>query len=131
MRSSLKARCGHRVHIAAGSRIASGSPVRYVLGPEPGFVETVSAARAMAKRHLPLRAAKVVVERLLDNEDVTIEIPKVEDTGSFEAELVRLGIRTVHREISEPTKNPRPRPVSLNPPPRARARGKKRSGPTD
>jgi hypothetical protein len=119
------------VHIAAGSRIASGSPVRYVLGPEPGFVETVSAARAMAKRHLPLRAAKVVVERLLDNEDVTIEIPKVEDTGSFEAELVRLGIRTVHREISEPTKNPRPRPVSLNPPPRARARGKKRSGPTD
>ncbi|HEY1298978.1 MAG TPA: hypothetical protein VGF07_00680 [Stellaceae bacterium] len=106
MRSLLQARFGDRVHIAAGSRVASGSPVRYVFHPEPGFVETVSAAQAMAKRHLPLRAAKAVVERLLDNEDVAIEIPKIEDAKSFERELARFGIKTVRLEISEPAEKP-------------------------
>lgn len=108
MPSSLKAQFGHRVRIAAASRTRSGSSVRYLLHPEPGFAETVSAARAMAKRHLPLRAAKAAVERLLDMEDVTIEIPKVEDAKLFESELAALGIAAVRREpVAEAAQQPR------------------------
>jgi hypothetical protein len=77
--------------------------VCYLLHPEPGFAETVSAARAMARRHLPLRAAKAAVERLLDKEEVTVEIPKVEDAALFEREMAALGIAAVQREPVEVT----------------------------
>lgn len=107
MRSSLRARFGHRVRNAATSRVPSGSPVPYLLRAEPCFAKTVSAAQVLAKRHLPLGAAKAVVERLLEKQDVTIEIPKVESAKSFESELAELGIKAIHREATEEvTKQP-------------------------
>ena len=79
----------------------SGSPVTYLLQADPGFAKTVSAARVFAKRHLPLQAAKAVVERLLEKQDVTIEIPQVENTKSFETELEELGIKAIRRDPIE------------------------------
>jgi hypothetical protein len=93
MRSSLKALFGHRVRVGGTSRVRSGSPVAYLLRAEPSFAKTVSAAQVLAKRHLPLRVAKAVVERLLEKEDVTIEIPQVENAKSFETELEELDIK--------------------------------------
>ena len=101
MRSSLKALSGHRVRIAATSRVRSGSPVTYLLQAEPGFTKTVSAAQVLAKRHLPLWVAKAVVERLLEKENVTIEIPRIENAKSFEAELEEFGIKAIHYDSGE------------------------------
>lgn len=101
MRSSLKALFGHPVRVGGTSRVRSGSPVAYLLRAEPSFAKSVSAAQVLAKRHLPLRAAKAVVERLLEKEDVTIEIPKVENARLFESELEELGINAIRREVIE------------------------------
>src|SRR6266481_2792462 len=98
MPSLLRQRLGARVHVGDASRVCSGSPVRYLLRAEPTFVKTVSAALAMARRHLPLGVAKDVVERLFDKEEVTVEVPKVEDPEVFERELGELGIRAIRRE---------------------------------
>jgi hypothetical protein len=108
MRSSLRALFGHRVRIAVAPPVSSGSPVPYLLRAEPSFAKTVSAAQVLAKRHLPLRAAKAVVERLLEKQDVTIEMPKVENPKLFESELEELGIKAIRREAVEkaPAKEP-------------------------
>jgi len=39
-----------------------------------------------------------VVERLLDKEEVTVEVPKVEDPVVFESEMAELGIQAIQRE---------------------------------
>jgi hypothetical protein len=98
MPSLLRERLGPRVRDGDASRVRSGSPVRYLLRAEPRFVKTVSAARAMARRHLRLGVAKDVVERLLDKEEVTVEVPKVEDPEVFEREMGELGIQAIRRE---------------------------------
>ena len=98
MPSSLRERLGPRVRDGDASRVRSGSPVGYLLRAEPSFVKTVSAARALARRHLRLGVAMDVVERLLDKEEVTVEVPKVEDPEVFEREMGELGIRAIRRE---------------------------------
>ena len=95
MRSSLRALFEDRVRIAAVSRVPSGSPALYRLRAEPSFAKTVSAAKVLAKRHLSLRASKAIVERLLEAQDVTIGIPKLEDAGLFENELEELGVNAI------------------------------------
>src|SRR6201993_4553365 len=101
MRSSLKALFGPRVRVAVTSRVRSGSPATYLLQADPSFAKTVSAARVFAKRHLPLQAAKAVVECLLEKQDVTIEVPQVENAKSFETELEELGIKATRRDPIE------------------------------
>jgi hypothetical protein len=101
MRSSLKALFGDRVRVGGTSRVRSGSPVAYLLRAEPSFAKTVSAAQVLAKRHLPLRVAKAVVERLLEKEDVTIEIPQVENAKSFEIELEKIDIKAIRHDAIE------------------------------
>jgi hypothetical protein len=98
MPSSLRERLGPRVRDGDASRVRSGSPVGYLLRAEPSFVKTVSAARALARRHLRLGVAMDVVERLLDKKEVTVEVPKVEDPEVFEREMGELGIRAIRRE---------------------------------
>jgi predicted flavoprotein YhiN len=83
------------------SRVRSGSPVAYLLRAEPSFAKTVSAAQVLAKRHLPLRVAKALVERLLEKQDVTVEIPQVENAKWFETELEELGITAIRNEMIE------------------------------
>jgi hypothetical protein len=48
-----------------------------------------------------LRVAKAVVERLLEKQDVTIEIPQVENAKSFETELEELGIKAIRHDAPE------------------------------
>jgi hypothetical protein len=98
MPSLLRERLGPRVRDGDASRVRSGSPVGYLLRAEPRFVKTVSAARALARRHLRLGVAMDVVERLLDKEEVTVVVPKVEDLEVFEREMGELGIRAIRRE---------------------------------
>jgi len=52
----------------------------------------------MARRHLPLGVAKDIVERLFDKEEVTVNVPKVEDPAVFEQELRERGIQAIRRE---------------------------------
>jgi hypothetical protein len=100
MQSSLRAQFEHRVRVEASSRVASGSRARYLLRAEPTFARTVTAARALARRHLSLRHAKGAVERLIEGEEVAVELPAIEDAAAFEAELAGLGIVAIRREIA-------------------------------
>jgi hypothetical protein len=49
---------------------------------------------------LSLREAKGTVERLLEGEEVAVELPAIEDAAAFEAELAGLGVAAVRREIA-------------------------------
>jgi hypothetical protein len=55
------------------------------------------AAQALARRYLPLRSARDIVERLLGGEEVVVDLPLVEDFGEFERELRDLGIRAIRQ----------------------------------
>ena len=104
MRSSSRALFGRRVRTAAASHVRSGSSVRYLLRAEPSFAKTVSAAQVLATRHLPLHAATAVVERLIENQDVTVEIPEVEGAELLESELGALGIQAIRLKAAEVVK---------------------------
>ena len=105
MPSSLRERLGHRVRVGDASRVRFGSPEVYLLRAEPTFVKTVSAAWALARRHLRLGLAKDVVERLFDKEEVTVEVPKIENPEVFEREMGEFGIQAIRRETErEPAK---------------------------
>ncbi|MGH7037717.1 MAG: hypothetical protein ACREE1_06235, partial [Stellaceae bacterium] len=69
----------------------------YLLRAEPAFVKTVSAAQALARRHVPLRSARDIVERLLDGEEIVVELPLVEDFEKFESEIHDLGVLATRR----------------------------------
>ena len=75
-----------------GSLVASGSPIEYRLSAASDFRQTVSAARALAKRHLPLSQAKRAVERLATGEVVIVTVPCVEDSAILEQELAELHV---------------------------------------
>jgi hypothetical protein len=57
----------------------------------------VSAAQTLARRYVPLRSARDIVERLLGGEEIAVELPLVEDFGKFEQELRDLGIRAIRQ----------------------------------
>jgi hypothetical protein len=106
MPSLLRERLGPRVRVETVSRVSSGSPVAYLLRAEPTFVKTVSAALVLAKRHLRLGVAKDVVERLCDKEEVTVEVPMVENRELFEQELRELGVEAIRRETEAASTQP-------------------------
>ena len=88
----LKERFGQRVRYETGSLVESGLPVEYRLSAGPDFWQTVFAAIALAKRHLPMSQAKRTVERLVAGETVIVTVPCVEDTALLERELAELHI---------------------------------------
>ena len=59
---------------------------------------TVSAAQILARRHLPLRKARDIVECLLSGHETTVELPRVESFEAFERELKDLGIHGVRQD---------------------------------
>ncbi len=95
----LKERLGPRVRYVEGSLVQSGSPACYHLRADANFTKTVSAAIALARRHLPMPEAKLAVEHLVDGQDVTVDLPMLEDAALFERELRELGVRAV-KEVS-------------------------------
>lgn len=82
-----------RVVREEGFLVPSGSPARYRLSAEPGFLKSVSAARVLARRHVRIGVAKDAVERLLVRADATVDVPMVEDAEVFERELAELHVR--------------------------------------
>jgi hypothetical protein len=95
----LKERFGPRVQYEEGSRVQSGSPASYRLSADSTFTKTVSAAIALARRHVPMPEAKTAVEQLVAGRTVTVNVPMIEDAALFEGELRELGIRAV-KEVS-------------------------------
>ena len=95
--SPLVERLAQRVRVVReeGFLVPSGSPARYRLSAEPGFVKSVFAARVLARRHVRIAVAKEAVERLLVREDAEVDVPMVEDAETFERELAELNVRAV------------------------------------
>jgi len=93
--SLLRARLGPPAQALAGSRVGSGLHARYLLSPDPGFGKSISAIWVMVKRHVPLLVAKRAAERLLVGQEVTVDVPMLEDAVLFEGELNALGVRAV------------------------------------
>jgi hypothetical protein len=96
----LRERLGPCVRYQDGSSLVrSGSPARYVLRAEPSFMKSISAIRALVRRHVPLAGAKREIERVLVGEEVLINLPMLEDAALFESEMRELGVRAV-KEVS-------------------------------
>src|SRR4051812_30201131 len=93
-KSSYEALFGPQVRVRAVDRVQSGSPGKFSLRPETGFRKTVSVARSLARRGVPLSVAKHAVERLLAGHAAAVQVPHVESRESFESELAELGVRT-------------------------------------
>jgi hypothetical protein len=93
MLSLLRERLGQPVRVTEGFRVTSGSPARYLLHADPNFVKSISAIRALAKRHVPLAFAKAEIERLLIGHEVTIDLPMLENAAIFEGEMREIGVR--------------------------------------
>lgn len=97
---SLKEKFARLGRVEAIARAPSGSPARYILRAEsPPFYKTVTAAEALAYRHMRLSLAGQVVTRLQDGETVAVELPMLEDAGAFERAMAACGIRAERRDI--------------------------------
>ncbi|MGH6980002.1 MAG: helix-turn-helix domain-containing protein [Stellaceae bacterium] len=83
-------------------RVPSGSPAAVLFEADLPFRKTVTAALALAKRHLTLGQAKRIVERLMVGERVAVEIPMIEDRQTFRRDLEANG---VHVEFRDPPDN--------------------------
>lgn len=99
MLSLLRERLGQPERVSGGSLVSSGSPARYDLHAEAPIVKSISAIKALAKRHVPLIVAKRQVEELMVGKDVSVDVPMLEDAFAFEGELRELGIRAI--KVSE------------------------------
>ena len=92
MLSLLRERLGQPEQTPGEFRVTSGSPARYVLRAEAPIVKSISAIKALAKRHVPLIDAKRQVEEVMIGHEITIDLPMLEDAAAFEGELRALGV---------------------------------------
>jgi hypothetical protein len=95
MLSLLRERLGQPARASGGSLVSSGSPAHYELHADRPIVKSISAIKALARRHVPLIVAKRQIEELMVGRDISIDVPMLEDAAIFEAELQELGIRAV------------------------------------
>lgn len=92
-RSRLLAEFGPRVQILDETRVLDGSAERLSLKRRPNsHLNTVAAARALIRRHLPVKATHALMTELFDTAEAYVEVPKVENLPSLIAELEALGI---------------------------------------
>src|SRR5665213_2701229 len=101
MNSSLWEKFGQRPPVRVIDRVSSGSPARVVLEAQLPFRRTVTAAEALAKRHLTLAQAKRIVERLMVGEHVAVEIPMLESRDALIRELKACGVSVEFRDPPE------------------------------
>ena len=93
---SLKERLGPRVQIQAINQVQSGSAARFLLRRDEAIAPNIpKAAVCLAKRHMTLRKARMVLNRLADQNAVMIEVPMVEDRAALVDDLADAGIRAV------------------------------------
>jgi hypothetical protein len=93
MLSLLRERLGQPERASDGFLVKSGSPARYELHADAPIVKSISAIKALARRHVPLVVAKRQVEQLMTGRDIATDVPMLEDAAAFESELRELGIR--------------------------------------
>lgn len=92
-RSTLLAVFGPRVQIRDEPPVREGSAERLSLKRRPDAdLSTVAAARALIRRHLPVKAAHAVMTELFDAGEAYVEVPKVESLNHLISELTALGI---------------------------------------
>lgn len=91
MSLSLKERFARQDAVKAIDRVPCGSPVAVRL-TAAGEVRPVSAALALAKRHVPMLRAKRTIEAMLEKGRAFIEVPTVESVDALIAELKASGV---------------------------------------
>jgi putative transcriptional regulator len=91
---SLKERVARLGPTRVIDRVPSGSPVALALTPGGKLSElkTVSAALALAKRHLPMLRGKRAMESLLETGRAYVLVPVVEDVAALIADLAAHGV---------------------------------------
>jgi DNA-binding transcriptional regulator YiaG len=99
MKQSLLTRFGHRVQTQAVDRVHSGSPERLLLQwfgrASPN---TPKAAPILARRHVGLKKAHLALTKLVEQREVVIEVPVVEDLRLLADELREVGIAVTRHE---------------------------------
>jgi hypothetical protein len=83
---------------SGGFLVSSGSSACYRLHAGRPIVKSISAIRALAKRHVPLAVAKADLERVTVGQEIVVDLPMLEDAALFEAELLELGVRAVRQD---------------------------------
>lgn len=92
VKSSLSALSGPRVRIREVPRVRAGSRAKFLLRADRANFKGPQAALALAKRHLPLRAAHGAVTRLYDRGLAVVELPAVENARKLILELAGAGV---------------------------------------
>lgn len=91
MTSSLKELLARQAPTPAADRVSSGLPARYLIEYDPKrngkTVYTITAAKALTRRHVTLRRAHAAVTEVVATGRAIIEVPCVEDPETFEREL--------------------------------------------
>src|SRR5580658_1866843 len=92
--SSLKELLARLGPVRGIDRVPSGSPVALTLtlGCKLAELRTVSAALALAKRHLPMLRGKRAMEALLETGRAYVLVPVVEDTPALISDLAAHGV---------------------------------------
>lgn len=92
-RSTFTAALGHRVRIRPPALVRQGTAETLRLERlSGGGLDTVAAARALVRRHLPIGAAHRAMTRLFDTGEAVVDVPKIEDIGRLTSELNAVGI---------------------------------------
>jgi putative transcriptional regulator len=94
MSSKLKERLERLGPVRGVDRVASGSPVDLVLRPrhDRARIKTIDATMALARRGMTMLRAKRAIEAVLDDGEVAVEVPTVEDFAALARDLSRAGV---------------------------------------
>lgn len=93
-KSSSKELFGSPVPAPAENQVVSGSNVKLLLQCAPTQNNAPGTAQALVKRHVPIRAAKALAERLFDQGQAVVEIPKSESLSALRSELASCHVET-------------------------------------
>lgn len=97
MKSSLRERLERLGPVKAVDLVLEGSPAVLTLQRDPSAeaVATVTAALSLVRRGLSMLQAKRAMEQLIEEGEVTLKVPRIEDREQLARELVQAGIVTL------------------------------------
>lgn len=92
--SKLKERLAQLGQIRGIDRVSSGSPAAFVLRPSAhsAEVKAVTATEVLARHGLTLLRAKRSIEHMLEEGQITIQVPVVADIATFSRVLAEAGV---------------------------------------
>jgi putative transcriptional regulator len=95
MHSKLKERFERLGPVRGIDRVRSGSPADLVLRPvaDRAKLKTIDATMALSRRGMTMLRAKRAIEIMLDDGEVVVEVPLVEDLAVLAGELRKAGVR--------------------------------------